>query len=104
MKAAMKGMKAMKVAMKGMKAMKAKAASKIASGRRRKGAVFRGTKEKTSGGMTKESLVKNKRGKIVSKARSAGAKKRCPAGFKRYIEATRAARTELGITGWCLVN
>merc|ERR1719469_1288746 len=104
MKAAMKGMKALKAAMKGMKAMKARAASKIARGKRGKAAVFRGTKVKTSGGWTKDSLIKNKRGKIVSKAASASAKKKAPAGFQAYIEATKKARKELGITGFCAIN
>merc|ERR1719415_178599 len=104
MKAPPKGMKAMKAAMKGMKAMKARAASKIARGKRGRAAVFRGTKVKTSGGLTKDSLIKNRRGKIVSKAASAAAKKKLSAGFKAYIEAARKARKELGITGFCAVN
>merc|ERR1719362_1516445 len=37
--------------------------------------VFRGSKEKTGGGMTKDKLVKNRNGRIVSKAASARAKK-----------------------------
>ena len=37
--------------------------------------VFRGTKEKTAGGLSKKDLVKNKYGKIVSKKASALAKK-----------------------------
>merc|ERR1719458_422529 len=97
-------MKTMKIAMKLMKAKKARAASKIARGKRGKAAVFRGTKVKTSGGLTKDSLIKNKRGKIVSKAASAAAKKKLPAGFKAYIEAAKKARKELGITGFCAIN
>merc|ERR1740116_216421 len=62
-------------AMKAMKAMKVKRVSKIARGKRARSAVFKGKKEKTSGGMTKASLTKNKNGKIVSKAASARAKK-----------------------------
>merc|ERR1719246_363559 len=84
--------------------MKARAASKIARGKRRKSAVFRGTKVKTSSGLTKDSLFKNKRGKIVSKAASAAGKKRLTGGFKAYIDATRTARKELGVTGFCLIN
>merc|ERR1719471_871764 len=56
-----------------MKAMKRK--SVIATGKRAKSSVFRGFKVKTSGGLTKDKLVKNRSGKIVSKARSAHAKK-----------------------------
>merc|ERR1739848_437285 len=77
MKAAMKGkaMKAMK-APKAKKAMKVKKVSVIAKGKRAKLAVFSGKKAKTSGGLTKATLTKNKSGKIVSKALSAGSKKR----------------------------
>merc|ERR1712008_355893 len=76
MKAA-KAMKAMKVmkAMKAMKVMKVKVVSKIAKGKLARYTVFRGKKEKTQGGMTKANLVKNRRGKVVSKAASARAKK-----------------------------
>merc|ERR1712146_388179 len=63
---AMKAMKAM-AAMKAMKAMKKKAVSKIAKGRFAKVVVFRGSKAKTSGGLTSSDLIKNSRGKIVSK-------------------------------------
>merc|ERR1712045_533104 len=41
-------------AMKGMKVMKAKRVSIIAKGKRARASVFRGTKVKISGGMTKE--------------------------------------------------
>ena len=37
--------------------------------------VFRGTRTRTPGGLTKQDLVKNKRGKVVSKKSSAAAKK-----------------------------
>ena len=70
---AMKVMKAMKAA--AMKAMKKKRVSKIASGRMRKVVVFRGSKEKTVGGLTAKDLCKNKTGKVVSKKRSAMGKK-----------------------------
>merc|ERR1719195_1979330 len=84
--------------------MKARAASKIARGKLAKASVFRGTKVKNSGGLTKNSLIRNKNGKIVSKAASAAAKKKMPAGFKAYHEAHKKARKELGITGFCAVN
>merc|ERR1711964_967631 len=71
MKAAMKAAKAMK-AMKAKKAMKV---SKVAKGKRAKSSVFKGTKVKTSGGLSKADLVKSKTGKIVSKKASARAKK-----------------------------
>lgn len=42
--------------------------------------VWNGTAKHTAGGLTKEHLMKNKRGKIVSKKRHAIAKKRWPNG------------------------
>merc|ERR1711957_1015085 len=71
----MKKVKAMKAkAMKKAKVMKAmkKAMKKsiIATGKLAKAMVLRGFKEKTSGGLKKDSLRKNKSGKIVSKKMS----------------------------------
>merc|ERR1711981_1369428 len=81
-KAAMKAMKVMKkkAAMKAMKAMKKKAVSKIATGSHAKAMVLRGTKAKTTGGLTASDLTRNKAGKIVSKKASAKAKKRFKTG------------------------
>merc|ERR1711904_492668 len=95
--AAMKAMKAM-AAMKAMKAMKAMAAmkamkvSKIAKGKYKKALVFRGSKEKTSGGLKKSDLIKNANGKIVSKKASAVAKKRFGSTLKKWTDAVKAAR------------
>merc|ERR1712061_107418 len=93
-------MKAMKV----MKAMKRKAmkVSKIAKGKMRKAMVLRGSKEKTSGGLTKGDLVKSKSGRIVAKKASAAAKKRF-AGSKiqAWSKACQKARKELNIKGFC---
>merc|ERR1711933_282024 len=50
--------------------MKAKKVSKIAKGKRARVQVFNGSKEKTATGLRKDGLVKNKRGKIVSKKAS----------------------------------
>merc|ERR1712086_875721 len=82
MKKAAGAMKTMKAAMKAKvmkkaKAMKKKAMQKsvIAKGRRAKAMVLRGSKEKTSGGLKKDNLRKNKGGKIVSKKASDRAKK-----------------------------
>merc|ERR1711924_552902 len=50
-----------------MKSMKSKRATKIAHGVMAKSVVLRGGKEKTAGGLTKAMLMKNKRGKAVSK-------------------------------------
>ena len=53
---------------------KVKRTSSIARGRLAKTHVFRGHKAKTSGGLEKKNLSKNKSGKIVSKRRSARGK------------------------------
>merc|ERR1719355_573078 len=80
---------------------KAMKVSKIAKGKRARASVFKGKKEKTSGGMTKAKLAKSKTGKIVSKAQSAGAKKRY-AGSKAqaWAKACAKARKELNIKGF----
>merc|ERR1712025_764463 len=100
-------MGAMKAAMKGkaMKAMKVKKVSAIAKGKRAKLAVFSGKKAKTVGGLTKATLTKNKSGKIVSKSRSADGKKRfASSALKKWCDATRQARKQLGIKGFCAVG
>merc|ERR1711920_754403 len=103
-----KAMKAaMKAAMKGkaMKAMKAKKVSVIAKGKRARAAVFRGSKVKTQGGLTKAALTKSKSGKIVGKAASARGKKGfAQSALKKWCDATRQARKQLGITGFCAVG
>merc|ERR1719409_368175 len=91
---AMKAMKAM-AAMKAMKAMKKKAVSKIAKGKFCKVLVYRGTKEKTIGGLTKSDLIKNKHGKIVSKKASLRAKKN-----SGWTTAIQKARKALGLKGF----
>ena len=68
---AMKAMKAMKGAAKAMKAMKA--AMKV-SAKLTKRHVYAGKTTKTRGRLAKSDLMKNKRGKVVSKALSAVAK------------------------------
>merc|ERR1711877_19023 len=108
-KAAMKkGMKAMK-AMKAMKkkAMKKKAmkVSKIAKGKRARSSVFRGTKEKTQSGLAKSDMMKSRSGKIVSKKASAASKKRfATSALKKWCDACKKARKELGIKGFCPVG
>merc|ERR1711939_539108 len=99
-KAAMKAMKVMKkkAAMKAMKAMKKKSVSKIARGQMAKAMVLRGSKEKTVGGLTAKDLTKNKFGKIVSKKRSAFAKK------SPWIQAVAKARKALKITGFAVIK
>merc|ERR1712054_441204 len=99
---AMKAMKAM-AAMKAMRAMKKKAVSKIAKGKFAKSVVFRGTKAKTYTGLTKGDLIKNKRGKIVTK-KSAAAGKKNYANIKGWTTACQKARKALGIKGFVAIK
>merc|ERR1719436_810345 len=100
MKAAMKKA-AMKRSMKPMK----KVVSKIAKGKRAKSAVFSGRKEKTSGGLKRGDLIKNKRGKVVSRAASARSKRAfASSGLKAWADACKAARKALGLTGFVSIG
>ena len=117
MKKAMKAMKAMKSMKKAMKSMKkgmkkssmkgmrrkAMKKSKVAKGKRAKSSVFRGTKEKTSGGLKKTDLTKNSNGKVVSKKASTAGKKRY-GNIKAWIVAVGKARKAMGIKGFCAVG
>merc|ERR1740121_208644 len=96
-------MKGKKTTMKVMKAMKAKRVSKIAKGKMARAVVFRGSKEKTSGGMTKASLTKNKNGKIVSRAASQRSKKAyANSGIK--ADAVKQARKALNLKGFVAIG
>ena len=90
-------MKAM-AAMKAMRAMKKKSVSIIARGRMAKVLVLRGTKEKTVGGLTAASLIKNKHGRVVSKKQSLRGRKNV------WMIAVQKARKELKIKGFCAVK
>merc|ERR1712194_803145 len=84
-------MKAVAKAMKAMKAMKAKV-------RGRKWQVLAGTRVKTNGGLEKGDLIKNKRGKVVSKKASQRSKS------SPWMKACGAARKALGITGFAVIG
>merc|ERR1719373_826447 len=84
--------------MKAMKSMKAMKVSKIAKGRMAKFMVFKGSKAKTVGGLKKESLTKNKYGKIVSKKMSAKGKK------SPWMAAVAKARKDLKVKGFQIVG
>merc|ERR1711878_35762 len=91
--------------MKAMKVMKAKRVSVIAKGKMARAAVFSGRKEKTQTGMTKASLIKNKAGKIVSKTRSALAKRNFnSSALKAWCDAVKAARKALNLTGFVAIG
>merc|ERR1719171_1881956 len=82
---------------------KAKRVSKIARGRFAKALVLRGSKLKTSGGLKQEGLMRNKRGKIVSKRQSAHGK-RAYASIEDWTESFMAARRALNVTGFVAIN
>merc|ERR1719226_15930 len=83
--------------------MKAKRSSKVAKGRMAKALVFRGSKEKTTGGLKKESLMKNKRGKVVSKRASAFGK-RIYRNVEAWVDSVMEARKTLHISGFVAIN
>merc|ERR1711879_195973 len=88
-----------------MKAMKSGKKSTIAKGRGAKARVFSGKKAKTSGGLTKGDLKKNKLGKVVSKAASDRAKKNfAKSGLKAWSDAVKNARKALGLTGFVAIG
>merc|ERR1711965_181573 len=83
-------MKAMKAPMKSMKkAMKKSIKCK-------KFQVFKGIKVKTTGGLKKTDLIKNKHGKVVSKKQSIASK----AKIGKWGVAVVKARKALGIKGF----
>ncbi|CAK9091062.1 unnamed protein product [Durusdinium trenchii] len=102
MKSAMKSMK--KAATPAtMKVMKRKAVSKIARGKLAKVSVFKGNKEKTASGHAKTDLMKNKRGKVITKSKNAAGKKAYK-NISAWTIACQKARKELSIKGFCAVN
>merc|ERR1719150_3029689 len=98
--AAMKKVAAMKGAAMQRAMKKAKRVSIIAQGSRAKSSVFSGRKQKTSSGLTKEGLTKNKYGRVVSKKMSASSRKRYAATIKPWADAIKAARKALGVSGF----
>merc|ERR1712187_1048629 len=76
---------------------------KIAKGRLAKALVLRGSKEKTVGGLTKDALTRNKRGKIVSKRASALGKRRYK-NIEAWVESVVAARKALQMQGFVAIN
>merc|ERR1711971_110814 len=90
------GMKMRKMAMK---------KSIIAKGKRAKSSVFRGTKVKTSGGLKKSDLTKNKNGKVVSKKASLKAKNsKNGKKIAKWGASVKAARKALNIKGFVAVG
>merc|ERR1719266_2242678 len=85
------------------KVMKAKRVSKIAKGKFAKAVVFRGSKEKTTGGLTAAMLMTNKRGKIVSKKSHANGLRQYRT-IKSWSESVVAARKALAVAGFVAIN
>merc|ERR1719203_367346 len=84
---------------------KAMKKSVIGKGKLAKSLVLRGLRVKTSGGLTKDSVTKNKSGRAVSKKASASSKKRYKGSkLEAWTKAAAAARKALNITGFCAMN
>eukprot|EP00931_Biecheleriopsis_adriatica_P017854 TRINITY_DN12662_c0_g1_i1.p1 TRINITY_DN12662_c0_g1~~TRINITY_DN12662_c0_g1_i1.p1 ORF type:complete len:224 (-),score=69.92 TRINITY_DN12662_c0_g1_i1:100-771(-) len=63
--------------------------------------VFNGKKKRTSGNLKKRDLMRNKRGRIVSKRRHAFGTRMWKAnGLDRWVEGVMTSREELGIKGF----
>merc|ERR1740121_3616952 len=75
----------------------------IAKGVQAKSQVLKGKKVKTSGGLTKDMLMKNKRGKVVSKKRHAAGSKIYKA-VKKWTECVISARKALRLKGFVAIN
>merc|ERR1712032_449712 len=84
-------------------AMKTKRVSKVARGKLAKALVLRGNKERTSGGLRKDGLMRNKRGKIVSKRASAMGRRRYKQ-IEDWTEAVMEARDLLHVRGFLAIN
>merc|ERR1712228_210924 len=82
-------------------APKKRKAKKKASVVGKKWQVWKGTRQRTAGGLTKKDLRKSKSGKIVSKKQSQLARKRMRnGGISRWLKAVMAARKALKLTGF----
>merc|ERR1719361_1786597 len=82
-----------------MKSMKAMKVSTTAKGKMARSIVFAGRKEKTASGLKKTDLMKNKRGKVVTK-KSHAAGIRSYAAIKGWTIACQKAKKALGLKGF----
>merc|ERR1712007_71055 len=81
----------------GKRARKAKKVSKVG----KKWQVFKGTRQRTAGGLTKKDLRRSKSGKIVSKKQSTLARRRMrKGGISKWLAAVMKARKALKLTGF----
>merc|ERR1719491_2355862 len=100
-KAGMKKTAMKKAPMKARVMKKAMKVSKIGRGKLAKALVFRGAREKTSGGLSKDKLTKNKDGRVVSKKSSLRSKKAFKgSALEKWGKAATQARKALGIKGF----
>merc|ERR1719343_980949 len=90
-------------ATKTLKVKKSKKVSIIAKGRYAKATVLKGNKTKTVGGLTREQLMKNKRGKVVSK-KAAAQGKRAFRNIQDWVSSVVAARKALQVSGFVAIN
>mmetsp|Transcript_117518 Transcript_117518/g.230567 ORF Transcript_117518/g.230567 Transcript_117518/m.230567 type:complete len:154 (-) Transcript_117518:180-641(-) len=96
--------KGSKATQKKKKVMKAKRVSKkVARGRMARYMVLKGSREKTVGGLTQEALMKNKRGKVVSKRASANGKMRFK-NIEGWLDSVMEARKALHVSGFVAIN
>merc|ERR1712072_340088 len=84
--------------------MKKKVVSKIAKGKRGRVQVFKGSNEKTYTGLKKTDLIKNKRGRIVSKKQSILGKKNFSKTIGAWAQACKKARLALKIKGFVAIK
>merc|ERR1712048_1061969 len=66
--------------------------------------VFRGSREKTNGGLQKKDLVENRRGKVVSKKMHARGVKLFKKNLSGWNKALMQARANLGCVGFVAVK
>uniref|UniRef100_A0A7S1LYR9 Uncharacterized protein n=1 Tax=Alexandrium catenella TaxID=2925 RepID=A0A7S1LYR9_ALECA len=102
-KAAATSKTARKVPVEVMKAKQRKRRSKVARGRVAKAMVFSGAREKTAGGLTKDGLVRNKEGRLVSKRRNALGRQKYHQ-VEDWVKAVVQARQAVHATGFVAVN
>merc|ERR1712087_1023965 len=84
-------------------AMKSKRPSKVARGRFARSMVLKGQRERTTGGLKKDDLMLNKRGKAVSKKASAHGK-RVFRNVEPWLDCMMSARKALHMSGFVAIN
>merc|ERR1711988_144620 len=99
-------MKAMKVrsAFTTKASMKAAKTTKRVSMIGSKSEVLKGKKAKTKAGLRAPDLMKNKKGKVVSKRKHAAGQKAFEKNLANWVNAMKKARVELGLTGFVAVK